>query len=265
MNAALFDAHCHIQDERLAGDAAGVIRRAEAAGVTRMLCCGVAERDWRAVAELAAFPQILPAFGLHPWYVGERSPEWLPRLTALLQANPSAGVGEIGLDHALKARDDSAQIEVFLAQIELACKFDRVVSLHCRQAWGALMAHRSLLAALPRGFVVHSYSGSVETVPAIIGAGGYISFSGAVTWPRNVRGQAAAKAVPLERLLIETDAPDLMPFVGPEAAGEEVRAQRVNEPANLGHVLRKVAALRGLAPETLAEQLLLNSVRFAGR
>lgn len=106
----LFDAHCHLQDERLVTRAAAVFEAAGREGVAGFCCCGTEEGDWGAVADLAAaHPGIVPAYGLHPWYISPRSPDWSAALAARLAANPRAAVGEIGLDHAIADHDDADQ------------------------------------------------------------------------------------------------------------------------------------------------------------
>jgi len=260
----LFDAHCHLQDERLIGCAGDVMSRALAAGVEACLCCGTGEHDWAGVAALAhAGMPVVPAFGLHPWRVRDRTGKWLNSLTAFLDAEPRAAVGEIGLDHALKERNDDEQGEVFCAQLRLAREKHRAVSLHCRRAWEQLMRYEAELRALPAGFVIHSYSGAAELVEPLARAGACFSFSGAITWARNARAIEACRRVPADRLLIETDAPDLTPSI-PGARSGLGSLQPVNEPANLVFVLRKVAALRGEPDQAMAETTWKNAWRSLG-
>ena len=135
----LFDAHCHLQDERLLPQLDAVMGRAAGHGVVRMMCCGSCAADWPQVRTLAPrFPQVSLSFGLHPWYVGERSPDWLGLLREYLAGGPAA-VGEIGLDHALAKSTYAEQETVFLAQLDLAKELHRPVSIHCRRAWGRMM------------------------------------------------------------------------------------------------------------------------------
>jgi TatD DNase family protein len=260
----LFDAHCHMQDSRFAADLAGALQRALDAGVTRMLCCGTAENDWRQVAGLCSrHSALVPAFGLHPWYVRGRSSTWMSALTDLVVSEPAAVVGEIGLDHAIRERNDVEQADAFVAQLRLAKALERPACVHCRKAWEAVLHILNDLGGLPSGFMLHSYSGPVEMVAPLAEMGAYFSFSGTITRHRNERGHAAAAAVPLDRLLIETDAPDLMPTGAcPAADGSPPQAERPNEPANLVHVLRKVAELRNMPEETLADSTWENACRL---
>lgn len=261
----LFDAHCHLQDEKLAADAEGVMTRARAAGVEGMLCCATEEKDWGAVEEVSRrFEGVIPAFGVHPWYMGSRTAGWQERLRERLAAMPAAGVGEIGLDHAIRERCDEEQMSVFVDLMNLAGELQRPVSIHCRQAWGAMMDVLGRLGPGLPGFMVHSYSGAVDHLEGLTKAGGYVSFSGTITRTRNVRGKEAAKAVALERLLIETDSPDLMP-IRPAADGSgNVSPDKdvPNEPANLVFVCRKIAELRGMPEDEVAEITSRNARRL---
>jgi TatD DNase family protein len=251
----LYDAHCHLQEPELAPMLAEAMRRAAAAGVVSLMCCGTAEGDWERVARLCAeYPGVAASYGLHPWYVAERSPNWLDRLTQVLDAGRS-GVGEIGLDHGLEVYDAEAQALVFEQQLDLAEQFGRPVSVHCRKAFGALSDIVRRRGPLKHGGVVHSYSGAADLAPLFVEYGFHISFSGSIVNPHNRRGRASLAAVPDERLLIETDCPAINP------AGA---ATAVNEPANLAIVLKAVAEVRRMPEERVAELTYTNAVRLFG-
>ena len=186
----LFDAHCHLQDERLAASLADDMEDACRAGVSHWSCCGVEEGDWETVVELSAkLPGVQPSFGLHPWYVPERSSQWETRLREMLRAHPAAGVGEIGLDHALKERNDADQLAVFETQFRIARELERSVSVHCRRAWGALLESLAGHGPHERGFVIHSYSGSAELIPQLAAYRAFFSFCGSVTFSHHRRGR----------------------------------------------------------------------------
>ena len=262
----MFDTHCHLQDERLRPALDAVLQRAAGAGVTAVLCCGSAETDWAAVRDLAQrYPAILPAYGLHPWYVMERTPAWLDTLRTLLET-PAAAVGEIGLDHALDPSTFEAQEEVFLAQIRLAAARHLPVSLHCRRTWGRLMELLDRQGWPPDGIVLHSYSGGKDLVPALARRGAFFSFSGAITHDRNMRGREAVAVVPADRLLIETDAPDL-PAALPNGtvALRDTDGRVLSEPAHLAQVTAAVAALRGTTPSETAELTQHNAIQIFKR
>jgi TatD DNase family protein len=252
----LFDSHCHLQDERLAPGLDEALRRAAAAGVRGLMCCGSAESDWPAVRALPGrFPGVAVSFGLHPWYVRDRTPGWREALRAVLASVPS-GVGEIGLDQAIEGADMADQERVFAEQYALSMELGRPASLHCRRAWGRLMERLRAFGPHPTGFVVHSYSGATELIAPLVQLNGYLSFSGSLTRPANARGHQAVRAVPADRLLLETDAPDIPPAL-PD--GEPCT---VNEPANLRYVVEAAARLRGARPEALAAQAWANAARL---
>ncbi len=249
----LFDAHCHLQDDRLFPHLDAAMERAQEAGVTGLMCCGSGEADWPLLPEIARrFPGVRLSFGLHPWYIGERSESWLDTLKTLLTSTPSS-VGEIGLDHALDKTTFSDQEAVFLAQIHLANELERPVSIHCRRAWGRLMELLDGKGWPAAGFVLHSYSGSADLIQPLARRGAFFSFSGAITFEQNRKGREAAALVPLDRLLIETDAPDLPPSL-PSGAEllHDASGKAINEPAHLTRILSTVAELRGTDSESIA-------------
>ena len=257
----LFDAHCHLQDERLADNLAGRLAAARAAGVAGWMCCGSAEADWAAVAEIGRrHPGVRVSFGLHPWYIAGRTPGWEQRLRTRLEAEPAAGVGEIGLDHAVEDVDRTDQEAVFVRQYALSCELRRPASIHCHRAWGRLPELLAGFGPHPAGFVVHSFSGAREALAPLAALNGYFSFSASITFPNNRRGRKALAAAPTERLLIETDAPDIPPFGAPAAPGEKP----LNEPANLARVLAAAAEIRGVPAEELAELTWRNAERVFG-
>ena len=252
----LYDCHNHIQDERLISMIGAVMERARSAGVIKMGVKGCCEADWpRVAAVMETSEGIHPAFGLHPWFIGDRSPEWLRILEALLVQYPQASVGEIGIDHAIENRDDTEQESVFLAQLELARRLNRPASIHCRQAWGRLIELLDEFGELPRGMLIHCFGGSAEVATELVKRGGYISFSGSITRPNNKKAGPAIRAVPDGRILIETDAPDILPA---NAEGE------LNEPANLRLVLSKAAELRGIPENVLAALTFENATALLG-
>lgn len=232
------------------------MERAGNAGVTRVVCCGTEEEDWAGVLGLKErYPKaVIASFGLHPWYAGRRSGQWLKRLEECLASVPS-GVGEIGLDFALEGLDSKTQEEVLRSQLELAVRLKRPVSLHCRKAWDALLGILKEYGPLEAGGLLHSYSGAAELIPELNSLGLCISFSGSITRSGNKRGQRALAAVPDRYLLIETDSPDILP------AGID----GLNEPAHLVLVARAVASLRGVGEEEIARVTFENAERVFRR
>jgi TatD DNase family protein len=263
----LWDSHAHLQDPELAPHLEAAMRRAEMAGVRHIVCNGTQEADWPLVAQLAkqavaTHPTVIPCYGLHPWHVKERSGQWLKSLETALTAGPS-GVGEIGLDRWIEPRDEAAQETVFRAQLALARRLNRPVMIHCLRAWDWLM--RVLREEPPpaAGMLLHAFGGPLDCIKPLANMGAYFSFAGDVLNERKLQKRAALLCIPPERLLLETDAPDLIP---PELfrvlALTGVRRKQLNEPANLAEILRGVARLLGESPETLAIRVFENGRRF---
>ncbi len=267
----LIDAHAHLQNPCFAADLAAVMGRAAGAGVRWVCCNGTGPQDWQAVAALAsrhdgsgAAPLVIPWFGLHPWYLGYRTPDWRERLDALLAAMP-AGVGEIGLDRDAEERDGALQEAVFRAQLALARRHGRPATVHCLRAWGWLEQVLRTEERLPAGMIVHAYGGPVELLAPLAARGAYFSFACNVLRPRSRRARAAAAAVPLDRLLVETDAPDIPPPAELGLAGPLLPdGRRRTEPAFAAPVLAGIAALRGMPAAELAEAVMANARRLCG-
>ncbi|TVR49098.1 MAG: TatD family deoxyribonuclease [Puniceicoccaceae bacterium] len=254
----LDDAHNHLQDPLLAGRWPEVREALAAVPVRRAAVNGTCEADWPAVERLAAdCPWVHPSFGLHPWKVKERSGGWLRRLRALLERHPGVGVGEIGLDRWIEGHDLEEQAAVFRSQLELASELERPATLHCLRAWGRM---REEVDKGPRprpGLLLHAYGGPAEMVESFVAAGAYFSFNAAFLEPRKERTREAFTAVPLDRLLIETDAPAMPP---PEALDrwgwrDPASGRRVNHPASLGLALESLARIRKMDTKELARVL----------
>ena len=257
----MFDAHAHLQDPRLAACRDAALAAAARAGVAGICCCATAPADWEAVAALTRTPPadvpllLVPAFGLHPWYAAAPAAAWADALDARLLAQPRAAVGECGLDGVRRDVPPERQREALRCQLEAAARHGRPVVLHGARAWGPLLdAVRPFAGRLP-AFVAHSFGGSREILRAWLALGGFVSFSGILCNPAAARARAAAAATPDDRLLVETDAPDLFPAGGfpcPGYAATDARAPEPNHPANLPLVLAALAEIRHTPLDTLA-------------
>jgi TatD DNase family protein len=238
----VFDTHCHLQEF---DDAAAVIARAEAAGVTRMLLAGVAPSGWARDDLLAErHPTLLVSYGVHPQLVRDvreaSFDDFMQTLDDRLARRSSrvVAVGEIGLDGKDEHRGSlELQERYFRAQLQIARQHRLPVALH------VLRQHPRALAILadegvPHGGVLHSCSASPELTRAYVALGLYVSFSGSVTWHGgDNRAARAAAEVPRDRLVVETDAPDQTP---------EARRPGRNEPAFLVEIVRAIAHLWGV-------------------
>lgn len=261
----LVDSHLHLQDLGAGVDVSKVISEAAAAGVTALVCNGTAEDDWLTVLEYAQnYQMVVPCLGLHPWFAAERSENWLSTLDELVKIN-ICGVGETGLDRLIENIDISAQEECFRLQLELARKYNRPVMLHCIRAWGRLVDVLRSEAAIPSGMLFHAYGGSADLVKEFADMGAYFSFSGKTLSQSFEKARKAVAAVPMDRLLIETDAPAMLPperFRGASVLSEE--GKELNHPANLPAILDGIAELLGQSPDKLQRTLWENARRFFG-
>ena len=261
----LFDAHCHLQDEALAPRLDDLLADARAAGVGEWSCDAVAEADWGAVLDVAARePAVVPSLGLHPVHLRDRREGWLDRLAALLAAHPGANVGEVGLD---LAREGLAPIEeqeaVLRDQVALARDLGRPVTIHGVRAWGRVIEVLRPFGPHPAGIACHAFGGPADVVPALLALGASFSFAGTVTRHRSRRVHAAARAVPLDRLLAETDAPDLAP-IGEHGLARGPDGRPVNEPRTLPAVVAALAAVRGEDPARVGEVTARNARALFG-
>ncbi len=230
-----------------------------------MVCNGTSEVDWQAVLELARqYEEVVPCFGLHPWFVKERSADWVARLEGYLNAVPSA-VGEIGLDRWVGDRDEAAQEEVFGAQLRLAHERKLPVMIHCLRAWGRLLEILDEVGPPPAGMLIHSFGGAAEMIPPLARMGAVFSFAGNILQPARKRARRSLPAVPRELFLLETDAPALPP---PEPFApftiEAADGALLNEPANLPAIAEGVAELRGESPDDLVRIVWQNARRLLG-
>lgn len=269
----LYDAHNHLQDERLAPHLAAIGETLSSSDIQRMVVNGACESDWPAVLELARRdPRVLPSFGYHPWYVHERTPDWQSGLLRHLEALPSA-IGEIGLDKWILEQPGTTaaplpeQEAVFVWQLRLAAERNRPASIHCLKAWGPLV---EILRREPRprcGFLLHSYGGPRELVAPLAELGAYFSLPGYFAHERKNRQREAFRAVPPDRLLIETDAPDqLLPDArNLHPLTDAATGRPLNHPANLAAVYAFAAELFNEPVEELARRVEENFLRlFAG-
>jgi len=225
--------------------------------VTRAVVNGTREGDWEAVAALAAAESfVLPSFGLHPWHVAERTPGWLNALRLQLAAHPGAGIGEIGLDRWVKGHDLELQKEVFLAQMAIAAAENRPATIHCLKAWGALgdlLEHQPMPSC---GFLLHAYSGPMEMVRGFAERGARFSFNANFLHERKTERREVFREIPLDRLLVETDAPDMLP---PDDLNRHplsgAAGTPLNHPANISLAYESLARIRGIQVEELAEHV----------
>ena len=273
MKLRLYDAHNHLQDDRFAGRQAELLAACGREGVAGMVVNGSCETDWPGVLALAQSAadgtvalRIIPSFGYHPWYIHERSDGWLENLRRLLNENPAAAIGEIGLDRWKPGLSYDGQEEVFIAQLRLAAERNLPVSIHCLQAWGRMLEILRTEPRPARGFLLHSYGGAKEMVKPLADLGAYFSLPGYYAHERKSRQRETFKAVPRDRLLIETDATDqsLPDARNRFPLSDPTTGKPLNHPANLLAVYEFAAELFDGQIESLAAQVEENFAKLFG-
>lgn len=249
----LFDSHVHLDAAAFDHDRARVLRDARTAGVAEMLLPAVTSASWPKLAALCTTePGLYPAYGLHPCFLWQHDAADPARLEAWLASHRAAAVGECGLDFFDTTLDRERQIRLLREQLRIAHRFDLPLVLHARQAFEAVLLELQGFGKPLRG-VVHSFSGSAEQAQRFAGLGFLVGIGGAVTHERARRLRTTVAALPIESLLLETDAPDQ-----PDAAHHGMR----NEPAFLVEVLHCIAELRGDDPAALARATTANARRL---
>lgn len=252
----LFDTHCHLTDERFQEDLPEVIARMKNTGVRFAVVVGDASETPESAFALAdAHDFLFAACGLHPHDASKWTPERRQKLESWMRFHKLVALGEIGLDYHYDLSPRDRQREAFDAQLDMAYDLKRPVILHIREAHGEatdMLAARHQKGRLPSG-VMHCYTGSWESAKQYLAMGFYISLSGTVTFKNAPKLVEVAQHCPLDRLLIETDCPYMAPV--------PMRGKR-NEPAFVRYTAEKIAEIRGMTPEALAEVTTENGKRL---
>nr|WP_258188274.1 TatD family hydrolase [Stutzerimonas stutzeri] len=255
----MIDTHTHLDFEMFDDDRAQVIARARNAGVERIVVLGVHAANWQRVWQLACDqPSVHAALGLHPVFLEEHQDahvqqlrDWLERL----RGEPKlCAVGEIGLDYYIDNPDIERQQRLLEAQLALAADFSLPVLLHVRRAHTPMIATLKRYK-LERSGVIHAFSGSWEEAREYLRLGFRLGLGGAGTWPQAQRMHRVLRQLPLEAIVLETDAPDIPPA---GHAGER------NSPELLPEICRRLADLKGIDAHALAAASYRNSCELFG-
>lgn len=257
------DTHCHLEAAEFAGEEEFLARRAQNEGVEQIVIPSVDKASFAAVADLSRrIPNGCYALGIHPMYVPKAADEDLDALRLLLGNSISdprlVAIGEIGLDFFIQAYAESPfrerQEHFFVEQLKMARDFDLPVLLHLRRAQDVVLKH--LRRIRPPGGIAHAFNGSFQQAQAFIDLGFKLSFCGTFTYDRALQLRRLAAELPLESIVIETDAPDLAP---------EWVADRRNTPGELPHIGAALAELRGIMPEEAARATRENALAVLPR
>ena len=253
----LIDTHCHLTFDELAGNVEAVIARSKAAGVTGWITVGTDVEHNRKAIELATrFDNMYATVGIHPHDAKDATAETLTELKELVQNEKVVAIGETGLDFHYNYSEPPDQKRVFAAQLKVAEELNLPVIVHCREAFDETMEILEQFGSGVKRVVFHCFSGSAEQAKLVLDKGFYISFTGVVTFKNAEKTRDAAKIVPLDRLMVETDCPYMSP--------EPMRKQKINEPALMIHTAGFLAELKGMDLDDFAEAVTATSEAFFG-
>jgi TatD DNase family protein len=256
----LIDSHAHIDAPQFAEDREAMLERARAGGVNTLLAIGTGpgpEKLDAAIPYAEQYDWIYTTVGIHPHEAKEVTQQHLDQLATLANHSKVIAWGEIGLDYFYDHSPRDTQKQVFRDQMSLAHQAKLPIIIHCRDAWpDTLDMLESEWRPTGLGGILHCFTSTLEDAKRGIEMGFLISFAGNSTYPKTQNLRDVAKALPLENILIETDAPYLAP--------QPYRGKR-NEPAYVAEVARTLASVRDLAPEELAAATAENFRRFFRR
>ncbi len=253
----IVDTHCHLDFERFDNDRAEVVERAYAQGVLRLVNPGIDVASSRVAVTLAEqYDMVYAAVGVHPnttWNANS-----LQEIRSLALHPKVVAIGEIGMDYYREHTMPADQKITFRTQLDLAAELDLPVIVHCRNAHVDALEVVSHWQRANGGHtqgagVFHSYSGNAEQANETLAAGFYLGFTGPVTFPKAVELRQIASSVPLDRILVETDAPFLAP--------QQQRGKR-NEPAYVRWVVERIAAERALDMDEFSAATSQNAARL---
>ncbi len=255
----LIDTHTHLDFPDFDADRSQVLAHAAAAGVERVVVLGVHADNLQRVWDLArTHDNVYAALGLHPVYLNQHQPEHLALLRQWLErlhgAQRLCAVGEYGLDYYLEGLDRARQQALFEAQLQMACEFELPSLLHVRRS------HAQVIATLKRykparAGVIHAFAGSYEEAREYLKLGFRLGLGGAATWPQALRLRKTLARLPLEGLVLETDAPDMAPAM---FAGQR------NSPEHLPAIAQALAPLLGVDADALAQASTRNACALFG-
>jgi len=248
MSSSYIDAHCHLADPRLQDILPETLRRAQEKHIHTFVQGGVGPEDWQRQRKLLEKygECIVPCFGLHPWWVAERDLEENLQAISILEENlnDSVGVGEIGLDFGRRFGEETYPVQetIFVKQLEIAQKVNKPIVLHLVRCHPRAITLLKLHGVPSCGGIVHAFGGSLDIAKAYIDMGLSISLGGICTRPGYKKLKRAITELPLERIVLESDSPDLAPYSW---------GKRLNEPVSLLEVAQEVSVLRGCRSDEL--------------
>ena len=253
----LIDTHAHLTFDELAADVDAVLARSIAAGVTEWITVGTDRQHLDKVIDMAnQHDRLWAALGYHPHYAKDITPADIEYLKQACDNDKVVAIGETGLDYHYNFSHQQNQTEIFRAQLRIAADTNLPVIVHSRNAFDETVEILDEFTGKLKDVVIHCYSGDADQAKMLLDKGYYISFTGIVTFKNSETARLAAEAVPLDRMMIETDCPYISPA--------PMRNQRPCEPALLIHTANKIAEIKGIDLEKFASAITDTSKRFFG-
>ena len=249
----LIDSHAHLEMPEFKKDLEAVIQRAKGSGVEYIFTVGTEKKDWKRAVEIAdSHPSIYAILGVHPHNAKEIDDQTYPTLRGLCRNGKVRAYGEIGLDFFRNLSPRDIQLKRFREQIGLAKELDLPIVIHDREAHRETLEILKSEKAEESGGIIHCFSGDYEMAKACLDMGFYISIPGSITFKKAEGSRKIVERIPLESLLVETDAPFLTP--------EPFRGKR-NEPSYVRYTAQKVAEIKKVSLEKVAEITTENALR----
>jgi TatD DNase family protein len=251
----LIDTHCHLTFDDLARDIDAILARSRATGITEWITIGTDLQECKKAIELTErFEGMYAAVAIHPHDAKTVTEDTLQELKKLAQHKKVVAIGETGLDYHYNFSLHEDQRKVFAEHLKIAAEMNLPVIIHCREAFNETIEILEEYSAGIKNIVFHCFSGDASQAKIVLDKGFYISFTGVVTFKNARIKQEAAKIVPLDRLMLETDCPYMSP--------EPMRRQKINEPALMIHIAKFLAELKGIDLADFADAVTATSRAF---
>jgi len=258
------DTHCHLDAAEFNGQQDVIVREAQVAGVTTLVLPAIERANFATVQTLCTqYSSCAPAYGIHPMYADRAMPADLGVLRDYLKQPNTVAVGEIGMDFFIRHYDQSCQEYFFVEQLKLAREFDLPVLLHIRRAQDTVLKHLRKFygnggpSTSLRAGIAHAFNGSFQQAEEFIKLGFKLGFGGAMTYSRATRLRELATTLPLDSIVLETDAPDIPP--------DFLERGSPNKPEYLPRIAQVLAELRGIALEEIARATSANALAVLPR
>lgn len=251
----LIDSHAHLTFDKLQKSLDDILQKSLRAGVTGWITVGTdAEENKKVVSILDKYENLYGTVGIHPHHASDVSDVDIDQIKDLAKHKKIVAIGETGLDFHYDFSKQSDQKKLFMNLLEIAAKSNLPVIIHSRKAFDETIEILDKFKNNLKNVVFHCWSGTIEQTQIVLNRGFYISFTGIITFKNAEQTRNAAKTVPLERMMIETDCPYMSP--------EPMRKQKINEPAFLIHTAVKIAELQQMPLENFADEVTKTTKKF---